>query len=238
MRKRPPLHLAWCFVAFLALAVAAHAQDEGTPDPVNVDRTLLASEEYLARVATAQDTPRLALTSLCDPAKIATLEGDRAANPRVRKIAYWLEVARREGRDPRAEIDAVMVAVGWGGTAKGDLTALAMVRNRVIAERLGCLDADGMERLRRGASPIVMRGPYAGEKLTVDHIIPRAVTRSLDLVLANLELMPHSLNIRKGAKIGQRQIDLANKLRAAGLLSDMDRQRVISRQTPGFVESE
>ena len=188
--------------------------------------------------ASAVDTARTALVSLCNPAKIATLEGDRAANPRVRKIAYWLEVARRDGRDPRAEMDAVMVAVGWGGTAKGGLTALAMARNRVIAERLGCLDADGMERLRRGASPIVMRGPYAGEKLTVDHIIPRAVTRSLDLVLANLELMPHSLNIRKGAKIGQRQIDLANKLRAAGLLSDMDRQRVISRQTPGFVESE
>jgi hypothetical protein len=83
----------------------------------------------------------------------------------------------------------------------------------------------------------VKRGPYAGEKLTVDHIIPRAVTPSLDLVLANLELMPHSLNIRKGAKIGLRQIDLANKLHAAGLLSDMDRQRVISRQTPSFVEN-
>ena len=192
----------------------------------------------LAQFATADDTPRLALTSLCDPAKIATLEGDRAANPRVRKIAYWLEVARQSGRDPRAEMDAVMVAVGWGGTAKGDLTALAMVRNRIIAERLGCLDAEGMERLRRGASPIVMRGPYAGEKLTVDHIIPRAVTPSLDLVLANLELMPASLNFRKGAKIGQRQIDLANKLHAAGLLSDMERQRVISRQTAGFVEVE
>jgi len=35
------------------------------------------------------------------------------------------------------------------------------------------------------------------------------------------ELMPHSLNIRKGAKIGQRQIDLANKLHAAGVLFDM-----------------
>jgi hypothetical protein len=210
MHQGPPLHPAWYLVAFLALA----------------------------QFATAQDTPRLALTSLCDPAKIATLEGDRAANPRVRKIAYWLETARREGRDPRAEMDAVMVAVGWGGTMKGDLTALAMVRNRIIAERLGCLDADGMERMRRGASPIVMRGPYTGEKLTVDHIIPRAVTPSLDLVLANLELMPHSLNIRKGAKIGQRQIDLANKLHAAGLLSDMDRRRVIARQTAGFVEVE
>lgn len=186
--------------------------------------------------ALATNPADTALVSLCDPAKIATLDGDRAANPRIRKIAYWLEIARREGRDPKAEMDAVMVAVGWGGTMKGELTAAAMVRNRTIAERLGCLDADGMERLRRGASPSVMRGPYAGEKLTVDHIIPRAVTPSLDLVLANLELIPHSLNIRKGAKIGQRQIDLANKLHSASLLSDMDRQRVISRQTPGFVE--
>jgi hypothetical protein len=60
----------------------------------------------------AQDTARLALVSLCDPAKIATLSADRAANPRVRKIAYWLEVARQAARDPRAEMDAVMVAVG------------------------------------------------------------------------------------------------------------------------------
>lgn len=124
-----------------------------------------------------------------------------------------------------------MVAVGWGGAMKGDLTAAAMVRNRTIAERLGCLDAEGMEKLRRGSLPIVKRGPYAGDKLTVDHIVPRAVTPALDLVLANLELMPHSLNIRKGAKVEQRQIDLANKLQAAGLLSEMDLGRVISRQT-------
>jgi hypothetical protein len=109
-----------------------------------------------------------------------------------------------------------------------------MARNRMIAERLGCLDAEGMERMRRGASPIVKRGPYAGEKLHVDHIIPRAVSPRLDLVLANLELMPHSLNIRKGAKVGQRQIDLANKLRAAGLLSAADHAVVLARQSPGY----
>ena len=196
---------------------------------------LLALSCLVAPV-TAADASHVALVSLCDPAKIATLKSDRAANPRVRKIAYWLEVARQQGRDPKAEMDAVMTQLGWGGTAKGELTAEAMARNRTIAERLGCLDPEGMELLRRGVSPIVKRGPYEGEKLTVDHIIPRAVAPSLDLVLANLELMPNSLNLRKGAKIGQRQIDLANKLHAAGLLSDMDRQRVISRQTPGFVE--
>jgi hypothetical protein len=69
----------------------------------------------------------------------------------------------------------VMVAVGWGGTAKGGLTVAAMARNRSIAERLGCLDAEGMADLRGGRAAIIRNGPYAGDKLSVDHILPRAV---------------------------------------------------------------
>jgi hypothetical protein len=182
----------------------------------------------------AQSTERAALASLCDPVKIATLDSERGANPRVRKITYWLETARRNGHAPEAEMAATMETIGWGGTLKGQLTAAAMVRNRTIAERLGCLDAEGMANLRRGKAPTITRGPYAGEKLTVDHIIPRAVAPSLDKVLANLELMPHSLNIRKGAKIGQRQIDLANKLLQAGLLTPEDHAAILERQTPGY----
>ena len=195
--------------------------------------TLLFASAPLA----GADGVRTALVNLCDPAKIATLTSDRAANPRVRKIAYWLEVARQQGRDPQTEMDKTMSAVGWGGTLKGDLTAAAMARNRTIADRLGCLDPEGMALLRRGNAPSIRFGPYTGEKLTVDHIIPRAVSPSLDLVLANLELMPHSLNLRKGSKVGQRQIDLANKLLEAGLLSENENATVLARRTPGFVET-
>jgi hypothetical protein len=206
---------------------------------MNRQRLLLGVLGFILPIMTgksneASDASRTALVSLCDPAKIATLSSERGANPRVRKIAYWLEIARREGRDSKAEMEAVMSQYGWGKTLKGELTAMAMVRNRTIAERLGCLDEEGMEKLRRGSSPTVKFGPYSGEKLTVDHIIPRAVSPSLDLVLANLELLPHSLNLRKGAKIGQRQVDLANKLLQAGLLSADEHSRVLARRTPGF----
>jgi hypothetical protein len=191
----------------------------------------------LAAAATSPaDTVQTALTSLSDPAKIATLQSDRAANPRIRKIAYWLEVARQDGREPESEMATALNAHGWGGTLRGQITAAAMARNRTIAERLGCLDAEGMELLRRGRAPTIKRGPYAGEKLTVDHIIPRAVAPTLDKVLANLELMPHSLNIRKGAKVGQRQIDLANKLLQAGLLTPEDHAAILLRRTPGYEE--
>jgi hypothetical protein len=175
------------------------------------------------------DTIREALVNLCDPAKIATITAERGANPRVRKICYWLEMARRDGRDPANEMREVMVTVGWGGTAKGDLTSDAMVRNRMIAERLGCLDDAGMGDLRRGKAAIIRSGPYAGDKLSVDHILPRAVCPELDTTLANLELMPMRMNSSKSDSIGERQVDMARKFHAAGLLSQPGLDAVLAR---------
>ena len=74
--------------------------------------------------------------------------------------------------------------------------------------------------MRRGRSPTVQRGPYLGDALSVDHIIPRAVVPELDNAIANLELMPLRMNESKNAKVGQRQIDVARKLNEAGLLND------------------
>ena len=175
------------------------------------------------------DTIREALVNLCDPAKIATISAERGANPRVRKICYWLEMARRDGRDPANEMREVMLAVGWSGTAKGDLTASAMTRNRVIAEKLGCLDEAGMADLRGGRAAIIRNGPYTGDKLSVDHILPRAVCPELDTTLANLELMPMRMNSSKSDSIGERQLDMARKFHAAGLLSQSGLDAVLAR---------
>ena len=40
--------------------------------------------------------------------------------------------------------------------------------------------------------------PYAGDELSVDHIIPFAVMPQLDHVIANLEMMPLRMNRSKG----------------------------------------
>jgi len=55
---------------------------------------------------------------------------------------------------------------------------------------------------------------------TGDHIIPRSVCPELDNALYNLEMMPLTLNQKKSAKIGTRQIDLAKRWNQDGLLSD------------------
>jgi len=160
-------------------------------------------------------SPPHRIASLINPAKLARL-GERAANPRVQKYVAILEEAQRSGKDPAVVAsEAVAIAGLRGDLAR--LTAEAMLRNRVIAERLGCLDAAGLEEMRQGRAPTVTKGPYRGDQLSVDHIIPLSVMPEFDKVIANLELMPLRMNVKKNAGMGDRQQDLLKKLRAAGL---------------------
>jgi hypothetical protein len=96
------------------------------------------------------------------------------------------------------------------------LTTEAMLRNLDIAEKLGCINDVGLDAMRHGRSPTVQRGPYLGDALSVDHIIPRAVVPELDDVIANLELMTLRMNESKNAKVWQRQRELTEKLLKAG----------------------
>jgi len=80
--------------------------------------------------------------------------------------------------------------------------------------------------MRRGQSPTIKHGPYKGDELSVDQIIPRAVCPELDNVIANLELMPRRMNSSKRDEMGERQFSQAEKLHAAGLLSREGREKV------------
>jgi len=157
------------------------------------------------------------LAFAADPAKLATLR-ERGANPRIQKAVAILGAAEADKLDPSAVCTAAIERVKMKPAA-GELTKAALLRNLDIARKLGCLDDAGLADMRRGQSPTIKRGPYAGDELSVDHIIPRAVCPELDNVIANLELMPLKLNQKKNNSVGERQVSHAEKLHAAGLLS-------------------
>lgn len=104
-----------------------------------------------------------------------------------------------------------------------------MLRNLRMAGQLGCLTPEGLQDMRRGQSPTITLGPYAGDQLSVDHtcphryakrcrrVIPFAVHPEFDKVIANLEWMPLKLNMRKGDAMTARQEALLPRLRAARL---------------------
>ena len=116
--------------------------------------------------------PAALIQPLIDPAKLATL-GDRGANSRIQKITAILWEAKANGLDPAKVAGDAVGLLGWGDTEKGRITAAAMVRNATILERLGSTTPADLENLKHGKAATVRKGPYAGEVLSVDHIIRR-----------------------------------------------------------------
>jgi hypothetical protein len=161
-------------------------------------------EPHPTEPASAQadhDRAIVALAALTDPAKLDTLS-ERAATPRLRKACYWLH----EAGDPAHALEQALVQNGSGGTARGEETATALIRNLDILFKLGCLDDAGLEKMRHGRAPTITQGPYAGELAEVDHIVPKSVCPEFDNKLFNLEFMPRTLTRRKSDEVGQRQV--------------------------------
>ena len=181
----------------------------------------------LCSFAQSQVDPADLIKPLIDPVKLATLK-ERGANQRVQKITAILWKAKQAGQDPAKVADKAVGFIGWANTPKGQLTAAAMVRNLSIAEKLGATTPQDIDDMSKGKTGDVRNGPYAGQLLSVDHIIPRSVVPELDNVIANLELMPLSMNMSKNDKVTARQIDVAKKFHAAGLLSEAGLQRVMA----------
>ena len=181
--------------------------------------------------AMAQDVAVRAVASLIDPAKLVTLSGDRAANPRLLKCVYWLNDARSRGLEPETVIDEAQTLNLSAQQPRAPLVEAALLRNLDIAGKLGCLTSENLDRLRRGRSPVISRGPYSGELAEVDHIVPLAAEPALDREIANLELLPRTLNRRKGASMGARQRDYLEKFRQAELVGLLPHESSESHST-------
>ena len=168
----------------------------------------------------ASDSSSVALASLTDPAKLATLKGERAANPRMQRCVYWLATAEAAGEKPEAVLDEAAKLNGTAGTPYAGFIQWGMIENLRLAKELGILTPEGMAELRRGKSATITLGAYAGQEAEADHVIPRAVCPELSNQVFNLELLPAKLNRVKGAKIGERQKVFGKELHDAKLLSD------------------
>ena len=168
--------------------------------------------------------PVLAVATLTDPAKLATL-GSRGANPRLNKIVYWLDAGRRRGIPCETAIDLAQL-YNRTENPRARLVKDSLLRNIRIADQLGLFTSDNRERMRNGRASVITKGPYANALIEVDHIVPYSLAKEAGNELANLEIMPAPLNRRKSNRVGERQLSHAQRLFNAGLLSAESLARV------------
>ena len=69
-----------------------------------------------------------------------------------------------------------------------------------LARSYGLLTPSNLRLLRTGKSAIVTLGKHTGQKIEFDHLIAFAIAPELENSMANLTLLPKSMNREKGAK--------------------------------------
>lgn len=102
-----------------------------------------------------ETTTALSIASLVDPVKLATLKGERAANPRLQKCVYWLACAEEKGEKPEAVLDESAKLNKTEGTPYAGFVRWGLLENLKIAKELGLLTPEGMAELRRGKSATI-----------------------------------------------------------------------------------
>ena len=124
-------------------------------------------------IMAAPTTPSAAIAAQTDPAKLATLKGERAANPRLQKCVYWLAFAEEQGEKPKAVLDESAKLNNTQGTPYAGFVSWGLLENLKIAKELGLLTPEGMAELRRGKSAKTTKGQYVGQEAEADHVIHR-----------------------------------------------------------------
>ena len=180
--------------------------------------------------AADKTTPAVAIASLTDPTKLATLKGERAANPRLQKCVYWLAYAEQDRANPEAVLDESAKLNKTSGTPYSGFLRWGLLENLRIAKELGLLTPEGVAELRRGKSATITKGQYVGQEAEADHVIPRAICPELQNQVMNLELLPASLNRAKSDKVTERASLFAKELYDAKLLSEQGYRATYGRE--------
>ena len=170
--------------------------------------------------------PARSIASLTDPAKLATLKGQRAANPSLQECVYWLAYAEEQGEKPEVVLDESAKLNKTAGTPYAGFLSWGLLENLKIAKELGLLTSEGMAELKQGKSATITKDQYSGQKAEADDVIPSALCPELQNQVMNLELLPASLNRAKSDKVTDRAKVFAKELYDAKLLSQEGWERV------------
>ena len=181
---------------------------------------LLPTMGVRAEEAIDESTPAKAIASLTDPTKLATLKGERAANPLLQKCVYWLASTEEQGEKPKVVLDESAKLNKTAGTPYAGFLSWGLLENLKIAKELGLLTSEGMAELRQGKSATITKGQYSGQKAEADVVIPRALCPELQNQVMNLELLPALLIRSKNDKVTDRARVFAKELYDAKLLSE------------------
>ena len=101
------------------------------------------------------------------------------------------------------------------------MTMDRLMANYTDAKAWRLFDSDANVRsLARGRSATILDGPYTGRKTHVDHIIPVSRAPELNANMANLRILPDSINIARSNVLDSEALHTAQLFQGIGWTPD------------------
>ena len=146
------------------------------------------------------------LKPLLEPAKVASLQGDRALNSRLHKVLYWLNQGEKDGRNVPETLTRAMKMANADRRFAGTLLDPAIDRAQILktydtAKAMKIFEEDAnLDLMRHGKAPWV-NTPWGRQPIWVEHEIPVSWANELGNCWGNLSYETQKYNAMRGNKI-------------------------------------
>ena len=143
---------------------------------------------------------------------------ERGSNETMRLVNYKIYQAHLDGLD----IEKLLLLAQ---PQHRQPPVLARLNNKRFLDNLqlgiqyGIYEGEAnLKALAYGKAPTITRGEYKGQRIDVEHIVPKSIAPGLDNILANLMWYPASLNQSKNATITDEALQMAQVFADQGIL--------------------
>ena len=168
----------------------------------------------------------LKLQALVDESKF-----DDTTEWKERRKKYFQALAiLDQAQEARVDLDAVLELA----TSEIDVPeeyrpvlVAGLQRNLKIAEELGILTSENMERLEAGGRLKINGGGYKDEMVVLDNIVPHRFSPELEMSYANLLLKPESVLRRYPDTIAEGAMVVMTACRSAEIMTETSFKRTV-----------
>ncbi len=195
------------------VAQCAEAFSEGA----RVRRALLRGQRF-AKLAESGTRMEKIVGSLIDPARLATITTRSGVTTRTHKLLAYLYQHEAAGGDIAGVLKKAAGRDSGIFDAKIDIAQIQKTYHQ--AKEWGIFDdAGNIERMQHERAPTITRGPYAGQFVEVDHIIPWSRAPETRTTFGNLRYLPEKVNQARSDTLDADMIEKVNEYAKRGLLT-------------------
>lgn len=143
---------------------------------------------------------------------------ERGSNETMRLVNFKIYQAHLDGLDIRKLLDLAQPP-SKQPPPLAQLNVRRFLSNLELGIQYGIYEGEeNLLALAYGRAPTITKGEYAGQRIDVEHIVPKSIAPGLDNILANLMWMPSSLNQSKSNTITGEALRIASIFRDEKIL--------------------